>query len=174
MHGIVLDLDDERHLCSLSYQSSIWTLTNIMHQFLLITSALSSAVLADYPYGTWNDQNGNETLSCNSTINNANASGIFPFSVDYPRGDVTPQEDAVIQNVPDPAWAMTVDQYQDTTQKTLWFDTAGQNYSDDLALEYDVCAFILTNLPENTVEPGQDDSGDCSSMLSSPCRDDIL
>ena len=118
--------------------------------------------------------NGSDLLLCNSTTTSANASGIFPFSVDYPVANNSNQAGSTIQNVPDPAWALTVDQSRGQLQQTLWFDSAGQNYSDDLSLGYDVCAFALGNLPRNTVELGQDDPGDCSGMLTTECREALL
>jgi hypothetical protein len=113
------------------------------------------------------------TLSCNSTIDKANASGIETFSVDYPI-DQNYKAGEAIKFVPNPSWAVTVDEISGETQRTIWYNTAGQNYSDDLGLNYDVCAYVISGLPKNTIELGQNDPGDCSSMLSAACREDIL
>ena len=110
---------------------------------------------------------------CNATINQANASGVFPFAVDYPTAQNL-SEGAMIQNVPDPSWAFTVSSADGSTEKTLWYDTAGQNYSNDLALEYDVCTFVVSGLTKNTLELGQDDPGDCTSTFSTDCSNAIL
>jgi hypothetical protein len=69
---------------------------------------------------------------------------------------------------------MTVDDDNDSPQTNLWYSTGGQNYSDDLALGYDVCAYYIGNLPLSTVELGQDDPGDCSTTFSDHCRTAIL
>jgi hypothetical protein len=115
-------------------------------------------------------------FGCNSTIQAANASGIETFHVDWPLADAFENTSAgqPIQYVPDPSWAYTVNERSGRVESTIWYDTAGQNYSDDMSLEYDVCAFILSDLPKNTIRLGQDDPGDCSSVLSSSCREEIL
>ena len=105
---------------------------------------------------------------CNATINQANASGIFPFAVDYPTAQNLSAGD-MTQYVPDPSWALTVSSANGSTEKQIWYDTAGQNYSNDLALEYDVCTFFVTGLTQNTLELGQDDPGDCTSTFSTDC-----
>jgi len=113
------------------------------------------------------------TWFCNSSIASANASGLFTFAVDYPLGNGTSSGPTI--NVPDPSWALTVDVRNSSTHSSIWYDTAGQNYSDDLSINYDACAYIITGgLPINTLELGQDDPGDCSSMFSDACRSAIL
>jgi hypothetical protein len=87
---------------------------------------------------------------CNKTTESANASGIFTYSVPYENSTAN-----VI--IPDPSWALTVDEYSDDLRTSLWYSTAGQNYSNDLALGYDVCAYSITDVSLNTVELGQDD-----------------
>ena len=111
---------------------------------------------------------------CNSTIARANATGIFSYAVDYPSIDTilhNTEGDTVV-NIPDPSWAVTVDAL--SGEKSWWYDTAGQNYSVDLGIGYDVCAYLMTGLPLNTVKLGQNDPGDCSSTLSPKYRDEIL
>jgi len=67
--------------------------------------------------------------------------------------------------VPYPAWATTVDHPANATQTSIWYDVAGQNYSDDLSLRYDVCSAIYKWLTVSTVRLAQDDPRDCSSTL---------
>lgn len=111
---------------------------------------------------------------CNTTVGSANASGIFTCAVDYPLPGVQ-HEGQVIINIPDPSWAYTVNVQNNTVQAAVWYDTAGQNYSDDLSLGYDVCSILITGgLPINTIELGQNDPGDCSAMLSNDCRTALL
>ena len=111
---------------------------------------------------------GEGTLLCNATISEANASHVRTFNVSYPRADGSGSSQ--FSDVPDPGWAITVDQSSNATQTSFWFDTAGQNYSDDLSLRYDVCTFGIDNLPMNTIQLAQDDHGDCSSTFSPQCR----
>ncbi len=147
-----------------------WTSMDWYHQTLL----LLAVTIAQAAYGDHDNGFGNETLLCNSTISKANASGIYTFAVDYPTKQFNASSGPAEQNIPDPSWALTVDVAQNTTQTTLWYDTAGQNYSNDLGIGYDACAFVVSSLPQNTIRLGQDDPGDCSSMFSQPCRDAIL
>lgn len=120
-------------------------------------------------YGASADQlrtnSSNAVLLCNSTASSANASGIYPFIPGYPVTDAS-----------EPAWAITVATGSNNTMQTsLWYDTAGQNYSDDLSLDYDVCAFPIFNLPDNANRLGQSDSGtNCSGTISEPCRTALL
>lgn len=102
---------------------------------------------------------GSETSLCNWTLAAANASGIFPIEGPF----------MLNSNAQDPYWSLAVDQSNDTTWTSIWYNTHGQNYSDDLALNYDVCAFVISGLPANTVRLGQNDPGDCSSTLSPAC-----
>ena len=102
---------------------------------------------------------------CNSAIDKANASGVLTYQVDY----LDPRPKSGGGFIPDPSWAVTVD----GGQRTWWYDTAGQNYSNDLYIGYDVCAYIVYRLPLNTVELGQDDPGDCSTVLSQDCIDEL-
>jgi len=112
----------------------------------------------------------NTTRSCNSSLASVNAFGTFTFAVEYPIDMASTAEGQSIQMVPDPSWLMTVDRGDSVWDTSFWYDTAGQNYSNDLSINYDACAFIITHLPINTVELGQDDPGDCSSTLSQGCR----
>ena len=142
----------------------------------LILTVSVEAQAAD-EYGARDNGFGNETLLCNSTIAQANASGVFTFPVQFPIASATNTTTAgeAVQYVPDPSWALTVDVANDSTvQSTLWYDTAGQNYSDDVGIGYDACAFVIYSLPQNTIRLGQNDPGDCSGMLSDPCRKTIL
>lgn len=113
---------------------------------------------------------GNTTLLCNASIGDANASGLITYPVAYPNEFSREWSNGTIindpSNVPDPSWAISVSASNSTVQTSLWYDTAGQNYSDDAALKYDVCSIIITSLPLNTVELGQNDPGNCSSIMS--------
>ena len=111
---------------------------------------------------------------CNKTIDNANASGIFTYHVNYMNREYDFNK-SVPYSIPDPSWPFTVSQQDDELEQIIWSSTGGQNYSNDLALGYDVCAYdIGSGLPLNTIELGQDDPGDCSIMLSPQCRAAIL
>ncbi|USW55199.1 hypothetical protein Slin15195_G085180 [Septoria linicola] len=105
---------------------------------------------------------------CNSTISSANASEIVTFPVDWPlpRNTSVASQGSRVVNVPDPSWAITVAAIGANVQTSLWYDTAGQNYSDDLGILYDVCTVRFGNLPENTLRLAQDDDGRCGSTLS--------
>lgn len=105
-----------------------------------------------------------DKLLCNTSIGNANGSGVFTFPVEYPTKDNTV--------MPDPSWAITVTlRPNEKTRTSLWYDTAGESYDDDLDINYDVCAFIISDIPRNTYLLGQEDPGDCSSMLRPSCAD---
>ncbi|KAI5360599.1 hypothetical protein Slin14017_G087740 [Septoria linicola] len=80
---------------------------------------------------------------------------------------------SLVVNVPDPSWAITVAAIGANVQTSLWYDTAGQNYSDDLGILYDVCTFRFGNLPENTLRLAQDDDGRCGSTLSNECQAEL-
>lgn len=86
-------------------------------------AARTTAQTVGYPTGA-TDSYGNETLLCNSTISNANASGVFTFAVDYPLAGAPTSEGSVVQYVPDPSWAMTVDYTTSALQTSIWYDTA--------------------------------------------------
>lgn len=115
----------------------------------------------------------NYTGLCNSSISDANASGIFPLPEAYKRGTIS-------ENLP--SWAVTIhkgkgsfgeDDDPDWIHKNLWYDTSGENYADDLAINYDVCAFVMYNLPTNAYRLGQSDPGNCSSMITDRCSESI-
>lgn len=107
-----------------------------------------------------------DQLLCNTSIDQANASGVYPFAIGYPKDDES--------TLPDPSWAITVTlRGGDKTKTSIWYDTAGERYDQDLEIDYDVCAFILLDLPRNTFLLGQRDPDDCSSMLTSTCASAI-
>jgi hypothetical protein len=108
---------------------------------------------------------------CNTSISNANASGVFTFPVEYPLQN---ENQTSHMSIPDPSWAITVTGGNGKeVNRELWYDTAGQNYADDLAINYDVCTFILSNLPTNTLRLGQNDLGNCSTMFTQRCIDKL-
>lgn len=110
---------------------------------------------------------------CQRPIASANASGIFTFTVDYPLPGHQ-ESGQPVENVPDPSWAVTVDGGDgEDIQRTLWYSTAGQDYADDLSINYDVCAFVFSSLPTNTLRLGQKDNGNCSSMLTKHCIQEL-
>lgn len=72
---------------------------------------------------------------------------------------------------PDPSWAITVSGGDtEQIQTNIWYDTAGQNYSDDIGINYDVCAYALSRFPRDTVQLAQDDdSGSCGGVFTPQC-----
>ena len=107
-----------------------------------------------------------DQLLCNTSIDQANASGVYPFAIGYPKDDGS--------TLPDPSWAITVTlRGGEKTKTSIWYDTAGERYDQDLEINYDVCAFIVLDLPRNTYLLGQRDPDDCSSMLTSTCASAI-
>lgn len=125
----------------------------LVYPFLLVSVAALGSMVSEY----------DQIMLCNSSVDQANASGAFQFSSPLDWG-----------NVGDPSWAVTVAQWNNTTQRTTWYNTAARNYSNDLHLGFDACAYSIAGLPLNTIELGQDDPGDCSSVLSQSCRDAIV
>jgi hypothetical protein len=108
---------------------------------------------------------------CQNAIVDANASGIYTFGVDYPLPQ-SQQSGQATQFIPDPSWAVTVSGGNgEDIERNLWYSPAGQNYADDLGLSYDVCAFVISSLPTNTLRLGQNDPGNCSHMLTERCTD---
>ena len=99
---------------------------------------------------------------CNTSIGNANRTGIYPFAVEYPKQDGS--------MIPEPSWAITVTlRENEKTRTSIWYDTAGERYDRNLQINYDVCAFIVSDLPYNAYLLGQRDPGDCSTMLTPAC-----
>jgi hypothetical protein len=88
------------------------------------------------------------TAYCNRYLTNANATGVFSFAVDFPLNSSYPTESLDL-HVRDPSWAVTVnsDASGGSISRDLWYSTAGQNYSNDLQLNYDVCAYTISLLP---------------------------
>lgn len=124
-----------------------------VYPFLLVSVAGLGSLIYDY----------NQILLCNSSVDQANASGTVQFSSPLDWG-----------NVGDPSWKITVAQWNNMTQRTTWYNTEGRNYSNDLQLGFDACAYSIAGLPLNTIELGQSDPGDCSSVLSQKCREAII
>ena len=136
-------------------QHSVYLL--IMYPWLLLQLcpvfvAALGTIVSDY----------NNILLCNSSINKANASGTVTFHSPLDWG-----------NVGSPSYAVTVAQGNNVTQRTIWYDTAGRNYSNDLQIGFDACVSAVYGLPINTIELGQDDPGDCSTVLSQSCREAV-
>jgi hypothetical protein len=103
-----------------------------------------------------------DRLLCNTSIDQATAWGVYPFNIGYPKHDGSP--------LPDPSWGITVTlRGGEKTKTSIWYDTAGERYDQDLEINYDVCAFIIFDLPRNTYLLGQRDPDDCSNMLTSTC-----
>jgi hypothetical protein len=102
---------------------------------------------------------------CNSSITVANASGIITYDPTdpYRSGDA-----------PAHSWAITISGGNgQAIQREFWYDTAGQNYADDVGLDMDVCAFPNFYLPLNADRLGQDDPGNCSTVFSQRCIDAV-
>lgn len=103
---------------------------------------------------------------CNSSISNANASGILTIPSSYARGSGDERRY--------PSWAVTVSGGNDQeVSRTLWYDTAGENYADDMGLHYDVCSIVFADLHTNAYRLGQNDSGNCSSMITDRCMESV-
>lgn len=134
----------------------------------VLATSLAALAAAQTNTTTTNGTSTNWEDLCDKQISNANASGIFPFSVHVSTTSVTNTEIVI----PDPAWAITVtspDEENRVANTTIWYDRAGQNYFDDTDLQYDACAFFLIRFPENTIRLAQDDNGDCTSAFTSDC-----
>ena len=117
---------------------------------LTLTLAITTTATAQY------------SALCGSNPSNANASGVFTYPVS-------------ISDVPPASWALTVDTLEDgSANSNIWYSTGGQDYSDDLSLGYDVCAFFIDNLPINTVRLSQTAGDDCSGMFTDRCIDTLL
>ena len=95
---------------------------------------------------------------CNSSITDANAFGTVGF-------------EAV--GAGNPTWAVTFKESGGSTQTDLWFDSAGKDYGDDLALGFDACALIIRRLPLNTLQLGQEADEGCGDMLTPECVDTL-
>jgi hypothetical protein len=102
---------------------------------------------------------------CNSSISAANASGIITYD---------PRDPYRSGDAPAHSWAMTITGGNgQEIQRKFWYDTAGQNYADDVGLGMDVCAFPNFYLPLNAHRRGQNDPGNCSTVFSQPCVDAV-
>lgn len=53
------------------------------------------------------------------------------------------------------------------------YATGGANYSDDLSLGYDVCAFTFLTYSDNTLLRAQADTGNCLATFDSECVSDL-
>lgn len=105
---------------------------------------------------------------CKYRLSDYNASGIITWEVSSPintgNGD--------FHSTPPFSLAKTIswNATDDTASSALWFDTAGLNFSNDVSLEMDACAWMLSPVTENMVRLAQNDPGDCSAVVSDPCR----
>jgi hypothetical protein len=141
--------------------------------YVLAILALSATAVSQANSTSANFSDSATGSHCRDEIVNANASGIYTFEADYPLPQRL-QPGQRTQFIPDPSWAVTVSGGDGKEiSRDLWYSTAGQNYADDLSLGYDVCAFIISSLPTNTLRLGQNDSGDCSHMLTERCIDEL-
>ena len=106
---------------------------------------------------------------CNGSISDANASaivthgegrGLIGWDLNTARG----------AGAPDHSWAVTVTGGNGKElDRTFWYDTAGVNYADNMGIATDVCAFPNFDMPLNAHRLGQDDPGNCSTVLSQRC-----
>lgn len=125
------------------------------------------AALLIFAAAAWSQTNNSSVDSyaydlCNTSISNANASGIVTFNPRWPIGTA------------DPSWAITITGGNGKELKRqFWYDTAGENYADDLALKTDVCAFAEFYLPLNAHRLGQHDPGNCSSVFTKRCIEGV-
>jgi hypothetical protein len=105
---------------------------------------------------------------CNSSISDANASGI----ITHGHRDLYNTGDRL--GAPDHSWAITVTGGNGVElERRFWYDTAGQNYADDVGIDTDVCAFHNFHLPLNAHRLGRDDPGNCSTVFSQRCIDSV-
>lgn len=133
---------------------------------LLAVLTWAAIASSQAPFTTPDSSIPDDPLLCNTSVNHANRSGVYPLSVAYPKRDGS--------TMPDPSWAITVTlRGGQKTRTSIWYDTAGERYDRDLEINYDVCAFIVSDLPRNTYLLGQKDPGDCSTTLTSTCADAI-
>lgn len=103
---------------------------------------------------------------CNSSISNANASGILTIPTSF-----APESENETRY---PSWAVTVHGGNgNKVNRNLWYDTAGENYADDLTIDYDVCTFIIADLSTNAYRLGQQDSENCSTMITDRCKTSV-
>lgn len=110
---------------------------------------------------------------CNGSISDANASAIVTHGEG--RGligwDLNTARRA---GAPDHSWAATVTGGNgQELDRTFWYDTAGVNYADNVGIATDVCAFPNFDMPLNAHHLGQDDPGNCSTVLSQRCIDSV-
>lgn len=101
---------------------------------------------------------------CNSSISNANASGFITYNPD----------DYYVDRAPKHSWAVTITGGDgEKIRRQFWYDTAGENYADDLALGMDVCAFPNFEMPLNAHRLGKHDPGNCSTVFTQHCIDSV-
>lgn len=110
---------------------------------------------------------------CNGSISDANASAIVTHGEG--RGligwDLNTAHRA---GAPDHSWAVTVTGGNgQELDRIFWYDTAGVNYADNVGIATDVCAFPNFDMPLNAHRLGQDDPGNCSTVLSQRCIDAV-
>lgn len=110
---------------------------------------------------------------CNGSISDANASAIVTHGEG--RGligwDLNTARRA---GAPDHSWAVTVTGGKgQELDRIFWYDTAGVNYADNVGIATDVCAFPNFDMPLNAHRLGQDDPGNCSTVLSQRCIDSV-
>lgn len=102
---------------------------------------------------------------CNSSIADANASSILTYD---------PRNNRGTGDAPDHSWAITVTGGNgQELERQYWYDTAGLDYADDVAINTDVCAFPNWKLPLNANRLGQNDSGNCSTLFTQHCIDSL-
>lgn len=126
----------------------------------IIQASQSPAYVSEFGAGT--------SPLCNKTFADANGTGIYW---------IDPGIAQLTNTTTRAAWAVTLqnaygsaDASADNSSSVgLWYNTGGANYSDDLALTYDVCAIGGMPLNDNAVARGQTDNGTCLSALDQPC-----
>lgn len=143
--------------------------------FLIGQLSLIAAQTSNNPNPVGYSIDAGDAFVCKGGLAATNVSDIVTFPVQWEDSTLnqTHKENKTVVYVPGPSWAMTISQ-NDTLKTTFWYDTAGQNYSSDLTIGYDSCAFIFDNLPENTIRLAQNDPGNCTTTLSNDCRKKLL
>jgi hypothetical protein len=137
--------------------------------FLMVSATVAMA----QSLGTSTNNSSSEATAptyflCNGSISEANASGIVTHN------SRQVQNTGSRHGAPDHSWAITVTGGNgQELERRFWYDTAGVNYADDVGIDTDVCAFPNFYMPLNAHQLGQDDPGDCSTVLSQHCIDSV-
>lgn len=116
---------------------------------LLLTAGLAANVCAQLVAGS-DGNGGRQSILCNKTFADANATGIFSFNPGVAQGPQQDQPDNDSNYALDAAWGVTlwdnVGASNATLEYTAWYNTNGANYSNNAGLWYDVCVMTINTL----------------------------